>query len=44
MNVLVSEQKGMKNLYEIISESLTSNYFKGARNLRKFLDLKREGL
>jgi len=44
MNVLVSEQKGLKNLYEIVSESLTSNYFKGARNLRKFLDLKREGL
>lgn len=44
LNILVKEQKGLKNLYHIISDSLTTHYYKGARALKQVIDTNRDGL
>lgn len=44
LNILVKEQKGLKHLYNIISDSLTTHFHKGARALKHVIDQHREGL
>lgn len=44
INMLVRQQKGLKNLYMILSESLTTYYDRGARIPKSYLDKHREGL
>lgn len=44
LNILVKEQKGLKHLYNIVSDSLTTHFHKGARALRHVIDENREGI
>jgi DNA polymerase-3 subunit alpha (Gram-positive type) len=44
INLLVREQKGLKNLYMILSEGLTTYYDRDAKVLKSYLDKHREGL
>jgi DNA polymerase-3 subunit alpha (Gram-positive type) len=44
INLLVKEQKGLKNLYMILSEGLTTYYDRDAKVLKTYLDKHREGL
>jgi DNA polymerase III subunit alpha, Gram-positive type len=44
LNILVKEQKGLKNLYKIISSGLTSHYHKGPRTLKSVIESHREGI
>lgn len=44
LNVLVKEQKGLKNLYKILSHALTTHYHKGPRALKSIIKNHREGL
>ena len=44
LNILVQQQKGLKNLYKILSHALTSFYHKGARTSKQVIDMYREGL
>ena len=44
VNILVQQQKGLKNLYKIVSHALTTFYHKGARTSKQVIDMYREGL
>lgn len=44
INIIVQHQKGLKNLYKIVSHALTSYYHKGARTSKQVIDMYREGL
>ncbi|HQN74886.1 MAG TPA: PolC-type DNA polymerase III [Bacillota bacterium] len=44
VNLLVREQEGLKNLYMILSEGLTTYYDREAKVLKSFLDKHRNGL
>ncbi len=44
LNILVKEQKGLKNLYKIVSHALTTFYHKGARTSKQIVDMYRDGL
>ena len=44
VNFLVREQEGLKNLYKILSEGLTTYYDREAKVLKSFLDKNRTGL
>jgi DNA polymerase-3 subunit alpha (Gram-positive type) len=44
LNILVNEQKGLKNLYKIISSGLTTHYHKGPRTLKSVIEKYREGI
>lgn len=44
INMMVRQQKGLKNLYKILSESLTTYYDRGARITKSYLNAHREGL
>ncbi|MGE4571474.1 MAG: PolC-type DNA polymerase III [Candidatus Izemoplasmatales bacterium] len=44
INLMVRQQKGLKNLYKILSESLTTNFDRGAKITKSYLDHHREGL
>lgn len=44
INILVKNQTGYKNLFKIVSDSLTSHYHNGSRCLKSVLDSLREGL
>ncbi|MFA7107015.1 MAG: PolC-type DNA polymerase III, partial [Candidatus Izemoplasmatales bacterium] len=44
INLLVREQSGLKNLYKILSEGLTTYYDREAKVLKSYLDKHREGL
>jgi len=44
LNILVREQKGLKNLYHIVSDSLTTHFYKGARAIKQVIDQHRDGL
>ncbi len=44
LNILVKEQKGLKNLYKIVSHALTTFYHKGARTSKQIVEMYREGL
>ena len=44
INLLVKNQTGLKNLYEIVSDANTTHYYKDARLLKSVLDKHREGL
>ena len=44
LNILVQSQKGLKNLYKIISTSLTQYYHKGPRTLKPVIEMYRDGL
>ena len=44
INILVKNQVGLRNLYQIVSDANTTHFFKGERLLRRVLDEHREGL
>jgi DNA polymerase-3 subunit alpha (Gram-positive type) len=44
INILVRQQSGLKNLYRVLSEALTTFYDRGGKVTRSFLDKYREGL
>ena len=44
INLMVRQQKGLMNLYKILSESLTTFYDRGARITKTYLNQFREGL
>ena len=44
MNILVQTQTGYKNLFKIISDSLTDHFYKGPRVLKSVLQKNRQGL
>jgi DNA polymerase-3 subunit alpha (Gram-positive type) len=44
INLLVRQQKGLKHLYKVLSEALTTYYDRGAKITKSFLDQYREGL
>lgn len=44
INILVKQQEGLKNLYKILSEGLTTYYDREAKVLKTFLDKHRKGL
>jgi len=44
INMIVREQSGLKNLYKILSEGLTTYYDRDAKVLKSYLDKHREGL
>jgi len=44
INMMVRQQHGLKNLYMVLSESLTTFYDRGARITKSYLNKHREGL
>jgi DNA polymerase-3 subunit alpha (Gram-positive type) len=44
INLLVRQQKGLKNLYKILSEGLTTYFDRGAKITKSYLDKHREGI
>lgn len=44
INLLVRHQEGLKNLYKVLSESLTTYYDRGAKITKSYLDQHRQGL
>ncbi|AKG73789.1 PolC-type DNA polymerase III [Salinicoccus halodurans] len=44
VTILVKNQTGLKNLFKIVSNSLTDNYYKSARIRKQLLEEHREGL
>lgn len=44
MNLLVQNQVGYKNLFKIISDTLTDHFFEGPRLLKSVLEAHREGI
>jgi DNA polymerase III subunit alpha, Gram-positive type len=44
LNLLVKEQKGLKNLYLIVSDALTDHFHKGARATKEVIQTYRDGL
>ena len=44
LNVLTQTQDGYKNLFKVISDALTTHFYKGPRTLKSVLDKYREGL
>jgi len=44
INLIVRQQQGLKNLYKIVSESLTTYYDRGARITKSYLDQHRQGI
>ena len=44
INILVKNKTGLKNLYQIISDSHTKHFYKEARILRSVIDSHRDGL
>ncbi|MCF7924074.1 MAG: PolC-type DNA polymerase III [Candidatus Izimaplasma sp.] len=44
INLLVKEQSGLRNLYKILSEGLTTYYDRGAKITKSYLDQHRDGI
>ncbi|MDL2292449.1 PolC-type DNA polymerase III [Acholeplasma sp. OttesenSCG-928-E16] len=44
VNVLVKNETGLHNLYRIISDALTTHFYKGARTLKSVFEKHKEGL
>ncbi len=44
INLMVKQQSGLKNMYKILSEGLTTNYDRNAKVLKSYLDKNRKGL
>ncbi len=44
INLLVQNQVGYKNLFKLVSDTLTTHFFKGPRLLKSVLDTFREGI
>jgi DNA polymerase-3 subunit alpha (Gram-positive type) len=44
LNLLVQNQKGLKNLYKLVSTSLTHYYHKGPRTLKPVIETYRDGI